>query len=538
MTRLLHQSVSEQAEKRGEAVAVAMNEQRLTYGELEQSSTRLGRLLRDAGCKKGDRVCFLLPKSPVAVETILGILKADCVYVPLDPSSPAPRLAGMIASCEPRCLLATGPTAPLLEDVCGILDHATGALPSIGWMDPTGGRAKSPVRATFSVSDLAGYSTEPLHYRSTAGDPAYILFTSGSTGIPKGVVITHSNVFHFVQWATRHFGIGPSDRLSGHSPFHFDLSVFDLFGTFASGAQLHLVPPELNLLPSKLMDFMRRAELTQWFSVPSLLAYVSKFDVLDFNDLPTLKRLLWCGEVFPTPALIYWMKRLPHVTFTNLYGPTEATVASSFYTVPECPHEPTREIPIGTPCDGEGLLVLNEALQPVANGEEGDLYIRGVGLSPGYWRDPDKTRSVFLSDPARGDPSDRIYKTGDRARIGEAGLVYFRGRTDFQIKSRGHRIELGEIEVALATVEGVRESAVVAISTEGFEGAVICCAYVPASSAQVTPSSLRKDLGKALPQYMLPSRWTAMDALPRNTSGKIDRRRLMEGFRLEPDQAH
>src|SRR5262249_27905434 len=351
MIRLLQQLVSEQAEHRGQAVAVMMNQEQLTYGELEHASTRLARLLRDAGCKKGGRVCFLLPKSPAAVVTILGILKADCVYVPLDPSSPASRLAKMIASCEPACLLATGSSAPLLEEVCRILDHATGWVPSIGWMDSTDRRTGAAGRALFSAFDLVGYATDPLHYQNAEDEPAYILFTSGSTGTPKGVVITHSNVLHFVRWAIKYFGIGPSDRLSGHSPLHFDLSVFDLFGAFASGAQLHLVPPELNLLPNRLVDFIRRAELTQWFSVPSLLAYVAKLDVLAFNDLPALKRLLWCGEVFPTPALIYWMQRLPHVTFTNLYGPTEATIASSYYTVPVCPRELTAEIPIGTPCD-------------------------------------------------------------------------------------------------------------------------------------------------------------------------------------------
>ena len=538
MMRLLQQSVREQAEHRGQAVAVVMNQERLTYGELDQASTRLGRLLRDAGCKKGGRVCFLLPKSPAAVVTILGILKADCVYVPLDPSSPAPRLARMIASCEPACLLATGAAGPLLDEVCRILDHTTGWLPSIGWMDSTDRRFGSAGRSTFPASDLVRYSADPLSYQNAGDDPAYILFTSGSTGTPKGVVITHSNVLHFVRWATTYFGIGPSDRLSGHPPLHFDLSVFDLFGAFASGAQLHLVPPELNLLPNKLVDFIRSAELTQWFSVPSLLAYVAKLDVLGFNDLPALKRLLWCGEVFPTPALIYWMQRLPHVTFTNLYGPTEATIASSYYTVPECPREPTSEIPIGTPCDGEELLVLNEMQRPVARGEEGALYIRGVGLSPGYWKDPDKTRAVFLSNPVGDDPADRVYKTGDRARIAEDGLVYFCGRTDFQIKSRGHRIELGEIETALAAVDGLRESAVVAIPTEGFEGAVICCAYVTAPTVRVTPSSLRRELAKTLPQYMLPSRWTVMTALPRNTSGKIDRRRLMDDFRLDAAQTH
>jgi len=279
-----------------------------------------------------------------------------------------------------------------------------------------------------------------------------------------------------------------------------------------------------------LAQFIRAAELTQWFSVPSLLSYLAKFDVVRFDDFPTLRRLLWCGEVFPTPALRYWMTRLPHVTFTNLYGPTETTIASSYYTVPSCPEDDRGAIPIGSPCAGEELLVLNERLQPVPPGEVGDLYIRGVGLSPGYWRDPEKTRAVFLSNPFASDPADRIYRTGDLARIGDDGLVYFLGRADSQIKSRGYRIELGEIETALNALSCLRECAVIAVSTDGFEGTAICCAYVPSPGVAVTPGELRHALAKVLPAPMLPSRWMAYERLPRNANEKFDRRLLQEAF--------
>ena len=207
----------------------------------------------------------------------------------------------------------------------------------------------------FSLGDLESYSGAPLDYQNRREDPAHILFTSGSTGTPKGVVITHSNVIHFIEWANRYFGICSSDRLSAHPPLHFDLSTFDMFGAFAAGAELHLVSPTLNLLPHKMADFIRVSELTQWFSVPSILSYMAKFDVVSFNDFPTLKRVLWCGEVFPTPPLIYWMKRLPKVSFTNLYGPTEATIASSYYTVPKCPEDERAAIPIGAAMRGRRI---------------------------------------------------------------------------------------------------------------------------------------------------------------------------------------
>jgi amino acid adenylation domain-containing protein len=389
---------------------------------------------------------------------------------------------------------------------------------------------------TFSSVDASSFSTDPLDYQNTEDAAAYILFTSGSTGAPKGVVITHANAMQFIRWAINYFGINPDDRISGHPPLHFDLSVFDIFGALAGGAELHLVSPELNLLPHKLAAFIRDVPLTQWFSVPSILNYVAKFDAVQFNDFPALRRVLWCGEVFPTPALIYWMKRLPHVRFTNLYGPTEATIASSYFTVACCPEDEKTTIPIGTPCPGEELLVLDENLAPVPAGKVGDLYIRGVGLSPGYWQDPEKTAAAFLTCPNNTNGSGRIYKTGDLAKIGNDGLVYFLGRADSQIKSRGYRIELGEIEAALNSFEVLKECAVVAINTNGFEGTTICAAYVPQPESDIALGSLRRELGKLLPNYMMPAKWMGLDKLPQNANGKIDRRALRERFQEDGAQ--
>lgn len=527
MGALLHNWVTVQAERRPDAIAVVMNGESLTYAQLEGLSNQLARVLRENGCEKEDRICLLMPKSPMAIASILGIYKADCIFVPLDPASPASRLGKIVDSCENRWILAAGRVAEVLDELLHQDQRRAGI--SVGWLE-TESVSGNNFKPEFSLGDLRNAPATSLAHPHTRCTAAHILFTSGSTGTPKGVVITHSNVIPFIEWATSSLGMNSGDRNSGHSPLHFDLSTFDIFGTFAAGAQLHLVPPELNLLPNALADFIRRSELTQWFSVPSVLNYMAKFDVVRVNDFPVLKRLLWCGEVFPTPPLIYWMRRLPHVRFTNLYGPTEATIASSYYTVPECPEDERAEIPIGTACPGEELLVVNQELQPVPKGEIGDLYIRGVGLSPGYWKDPERTRAVFLPNPQGQDPGDRIYKTGDLAKIGEDGLVYFLGRADSQIKSRGYRIELGEIEAALNSTPSLQECAVVAIQTGGFEGATICCAYVPFPARDVTPVTLRKELSRRIPNYMLPSRWMVFDRLPKNANGKIDRRRLKETF--------
>ena len=496
----------------------------MTYGELEESSNRLAWLLKDAGCEKGDRVGLLSPKSIPTLVGMLATLKAECVYVPMDTSSPAPRLAKIVEVAEPRCILASGSAAVTLLD--SLASEGT-VLQStcVGLLD-AGRSAESKFEASFNWSDLAAAPTSAPGGDTQPDDAAHILFTSGSTGVPKGVVITHSNVTHFIKWANAYFQTTESDRISCHPPLHFDLSTYDIWGTFLAGAELYLVPPEMNLLPHQLAEFIRRNSLTQWFSVPSVLKYMAQFDVVRSNDFPSLKRLLWCGEALPTPTLIYWMKRLPDITFTNLYGPTEATIASSYYTVPSCPQDEQAEIPIGMACDGEELIVLDENLKPVASGEIGDLYIRGAGLSPGYWRDREKTESAFLRDPKGG----RIYKTGDLAKVDDAGLVYCLGRADSQIKSRGYRIELGEIETAFNALGLLRECAVVAVKTDSFEGTAICCAYVLPAGVDLMPSDLRQRLTEVLPSYMTPSQWKAFDALPLNANGKIDRPRLREHF--------
>lgn len=532
MPRLLQDWITEQAHRKPDSPAVVSQDSRLTYAELDELSNRLARLLGDGGCRQGDRVALLMPKSPMAIVGLLGIYKADCLYVPVDPSSPVSRVKKIFHSCENRWVLAAGPVAALLEDLTQ--DEGSGQL-SIGWLGSDG--PAGHLRVAFTLDDLAAFSAAPVDCRTQSHEPAHILFTSGSTGTPKGVVITHSSVIAIIEWATKYFGMDQSDRVSAHAPLHFDLSFFDIFGAAAVGGEIHLVPPDLNVLPNKLADFIRASELTQWFSVPSVFNFLAKFDVIEHDDFPALRRAIWAGEVLPTPALMYWMQRLPHVTFTNLYGPTETTIVSSHYTVPKCPEDPQAPIPIGAACAGEELLVLSESGQPLPPGETGDLYIAGVGLARGYWRDPERTANAFLPHPRR--PGERIYKTGDLARIGDGGLVSFLGRSDSQIKSRGYRIELGEIEAALHAVGRVQESAVVALATGGFEGAVICCAYVPALGSNVTPLVLRRELSRLIPSYMLPARWLAFDRFPKNANGKIDRRRLKEAFeeRLDPHAA-
>jgi amino acid adenylation domain-containing protein len=523
--KLLQHWLTRQAERRPDAAAISWKEETVSFAELEELSNRLARMLIAQGCSRGDRVALLLPKGPLAIGAMLAVLKADCSYTPLDTRNPAVRIARVLGALDCRCVLAAGSTAALLRDALDQLPGSRAGAPLVGLLET--GVPPAPCGARFTLDDVAFCSPSQPDQRNTSDDSAHILFTSGSTGVPKGVVITHANVIHFVEWAVGRFGLGSTDRVSGHSPLHFDLSTFDVFGALAAGATLYPIPPEANLLPHKLAELIERAELTQWFSVPSILQHMAKQDVVRQGAFPSLRRLLWCGERFPTSGLMYWMRRLPHVEFTNLYGPTETTIASSHYTLSRAPGDEREEIPIGKGCDGEELLVLDQDLRPAAVGETGQLYIRGPGLSPGYWRDPERTAAAFIPDPFGSKPDSspkaRLYRTGDLAQLTEGGNIVLLGRADTQVKSRGYRIELGEIEAALDGIAELQESAVVAIGSDGFDGNVLCCAYVPRAGGQIAPAALRQRLAGVLPAYMLPARWLRLDRLPLNGNGKTDR---------------
>lgn len=493
-----------------------MGDERLAYGELERDSNRMARLLIDRGVRPGDRVVLLMPKAPIAIVSMLATLKAGGVYVPVDVASPAGRVQKIVDSAQPRVILVAAAAARLagglqLDAELGSVDTelARAAFDPASWLDLDAG----------AVASVTGPE-----------DPAHILFTSGSTGTPKGVVITHAMVAAFLDWALPYFGHAPGDRISGHPPLHFDLSTFDIYGTLSSGAELHLPPPQ-TLLPRQLASFIRDSQLTQWFSVPSTFAYMMSANAIEDGDFPSLERVIWCGEVLAPAVLAHWMTRVPGPSYTNLYGPTEATIASSFHTVAQAPADTTVAIPIGRPCAGEEIHVLDEQRQPLAAGEIGELYIEGAGLSPGYWHDEEKTRAAFVSDTATGR---RMYRTGDLGRLDQDGVLHYSGRVDSQIKSRGYRIELGEIETALSAIDGVAECAVVAVPSDGFEGTAICCAWSPRTGVDLDVRALRRELADSLPSYMLPTRWLEFDELPRNVSGKADRRMLKDTFAAQP----
>ncbi|MFJ5269891.1 amino acid adenylation domain-containing protein [Streptomyces sp. NPDC088358] len=504
----LERLVSARAERRPGDCAVVDEAERLSFGDLEHRSNRVANALIAGGLRPGDRVCLLVPKSAMAIAAILGVLKAGGVCVPLDAASPMLRLASVVQQCAPCRLMVAPECAAVAERLVEEVEpHVLSGVFRLGEEQSAPDTAPTPV---------------------PAGDCAYILFTSGSAGRPKGVAITHGNVAHFVAWANRHFGLRPGDRISCQLPLHFDGSLWDVFGALSAGAELHLVSGRRNLLPSTVAEFIRESRLTQWLTVPSVMTSMAGLDVVAQGDFPELRRVFWGGDVLSLPVLRYWMARLPHVRFTNMYGPTETTIVSSCHTLPAIPDGDAAAVPIGRPVPGKHFRVLDGDMRPAQPGTVGDLHISGAGLTPGYWGDPELTAKAFVEWPSGS--GTRWYRTGDLAREDSQGVFHFHGRADRQIKSSGHRIELDEVAAALRDLPGLKDIAVVSVPAPGAEGNRICAAYVPLPGSGPGPARLRTALAAKLPQYMLPSQWRAYESLPLNANGKIDHLALRQAF--------
>ena len=358
-------------------------------------------------------------------------------------------------------------------------------------------------------------------------DLAYILYTSGSTGRPKGVTITHGNVRAYIDWAVAEFSVTPADVVLSTAPFHFDMSVFDLFVPLAAGARLAVADRSLALFPSRLVEFAEREEATIWKGVSSLLMYMERARVLAPGRLPALRWVLFGGETLPTRTLMRWMEIYPDKAYCNAFGPTEATGISVYHVMRAPPASADARVPIGRPCAGTEASVRDGDGREVADGEVGELYLGGPCLSPGYLGDPEGTARAFLTEPAGpGGAPRRLYRTGDIVQRNDRGELEFIGRRDGQVKSMGYRIELGDIEHALRAVDGVADAAVILVE-DGPAGLRELVGFFEGSPT-VDEGETQRELARRLPSYMAPRRLMRLDRLPRGDRGKVDRAALAE----------
>ena len=522
MTPYLAQHYLDHSYKRfPQRIAIIDAERKITYEDLYESSNKLANCLIENGVLRQDRVAFCLKRSINSLIAINGILKADAIYVPIDPKSPTERLKKIINDCNPVTLICDRHTLENIRKVISqdisiiVMDHHDKLAPTL--------------RGSYIFLDsIESQNHLAPPYQNVDCDIAYIMYTSGSTGDPKGVMISHLNIINYIEWAVDCFEITEDDKLLSTAPFHFDMFTFDIYCSMKAGATLRIASEQLMLFPIRLLDVIEKESISVWKGVSSLLMYIARTVSLKDKTLSSLKKILFAGENLPTRYLIEWMKAFPEKQFYNAYGPTEATGITTFYHIRNIPQDPMERTPIGRACANTEVFLLKEDDSLAGIGEVGELCIRGSGLSRGYWNDMEKTKEAFIPNPLNPSSGDRIYRTGDLALLNKDGNYEFLGRKDTQLKCMGYRIDVTEIENALISTMHIKDAAVVLQRCEKFDVVQLIALVVTDNNS--SQNDLRQKLKNKIPAYMLPHRFLDVGHIPRTCRGKIDRKAISESL--------
>ncbi len=504
-----------------------MGDKALTYAALSQRSNQLAHLLREQGIREHDRVGVFLNKSLETMIAIYGILKAGGAYVPLDPQSPSTRLADIIQDCGIRGIITQPNKRAVLADAGtqqDVLQFAVGAAASDAH--------DLPIR-TYTWDDVAQLPTTLPNVRLMEHDLAYVMYTSGSTGKPKGMMHTHYSGASYVRMSAATYGVTSEDRLSNHSPLHFDMSTFDYLTGPASGATTIIIPEAYKLFPVNLAQLIEKERISIWYSVPFALIQLLLRGALEQRDLTSLRWVLYGGEPFPLEHLRALIERLPGTRFSNVYGPAEVNQCTYYHIPPPAEWaDDNSPVPIGYLCQNveARILAADDAL--AVDGEIGELAIRSGTMMRGYWNRPDLNAKAFYRVSVAPGLEKVFYRTGDLAKQDDDGVYHYFGRKDRQVKIRGYRVELAEVEHALTTHELVEEGATYAVKSD--DGDHVGAAVILRGGAELTQADLIAYLRGRVPPYAVPDTIRFMDAFPRTGTGKIDRRALQQEAQRTP----
>lgn len=483
--------------------AVLDGDNSLTFAELESYAKRCAAAIIDRQNLIKQPIVVMLGKSIDTIIADLGIIYSGNIYSNLDIKSPLQRIKAMLDNIDPALVITSQELTHIVAELKIVRDKVI-------FIDD------------FHCADVHYDNADILKRLDSLidTDPLCIINTSGSTGIPKAVVMNHRSVIDFMDWVMNRLQLQGQDIIGSLSPFYFDIYTLELFLCLAKGATLVIIPDQLSGFPLRLLEYMVQKKVNFIFWVPTIMVNISNLDLLAKIDLSCLKKILFAGEVFPTKHLNYWRRYLPDAMFVNLYGPIEITVDCTYFIVDRefADNEP---IPIGFPCRNTDILILDDNNILARLNEPGELCVRGTSLAMGYWNNPEKTNTAFVQNPLNKHYPELIYRTGDLVFRNEHGEIVFIGRRDYQIKHLGYRIELGEIELAVLSSDMI-DNACVIYNKEKREITLYYEAKRPLSSAEI-----RTQLAKILPKYMLPTVFHQMDRLPRNPNGKIDRQRLV-----------
>jgi D-alanine--poly(phosphoribitol) ligase subunit 1 len=484
----------------------------LTYNEFWQAAGAIGRGLLQAGARPGDNIAILSARSVTAYTAILGVLRAGCTYVPLNPRFPLARNRAILSASGATALIIDRKSSTQFPE---LLDEAPDHLKLVVCPEPQT-IVRSSGLSVIDRADLENGDDDFVWPEAHPDDLAYLLFTSGSTGAPKGVPIRHRSVCDYVASISALSPVTPEDRLIQLVDLTFDLSAHDMFLSWSNGASIVSVPENATLIAPR---FVQDQEVTGWLSVPSAVGLAHQAGLLEPGALHSVRFTHFCGEALPRSVAETWSRAAPNSKIFNLYGPTEATIAFSYYQYTPGEAGPTA-IPIGRPLDGQDMAIFDEVGRRLSLGDTGEIHLAGSQLSPGYWRAPHLDTERFVTINGQ-----RWYRTGDMGRLEDDGYHYL-GRMDRQTKIRGYRVELLEIEGVLRSASG--RDVVAAVPwprlgegvAEGVVGFIL--------GGAVNTDDIRAKISKALPDYMVPSRILLLDELPLNANDKIDYKALEE----------
>lgn len=483
----------------GERTAVQDEYGTIRFSELRKTALSIatGILQSDYRLSGISPVIVYLPKSIESIVCFAGALYSGNPYVPVDSAIPLKRLQSILDNMESGHIITCAELAKNLEEI-----HL--------------GKVKPHLYDKLILISADEAAVMDKVAGVIDSDPVYIMYTSGSTGVPKGVTIPHRGIIDYADWLRETFDFDENTGLGNQSAFYFDNSTFDIYTMFLTGAKMVIIPEVLFRFPAKLPEFLAENQVNTIFWVPTVMIAVANSGILEKCGMPLLKKVLFCGEAMPNRQLNIWRKYQPDKLYANLYGPTEITDVCTYYIV-DREFADSEPLPIGRACRNMRAIILREDNTSAATEEIGELCILGSALSRGYWNAPELTRKVFVQNPLCPEFDDRMYRTGDLAYFDRDGLIIFVGRKDSQIKLRGNRIELGEIETAAKSLPEIRNACVI------FDESQQKIVLYAETDVELQLRKLNMELRKIIPAYMLPGCLVCMVSLPQTPNGKIDR---------------
>lgn len=489
------------AERYPDKTAVEDMANKCSYKELLQNAKRIGSSLA-AIETPGRPVIVFMDKSIEALTAFLGIVYAGCFYILLNPEQPPLRIQQILGVAKANYIITPGETANTLRDI-----EFTGKL--------------------LPYNDIINYEiTEEklqlIRALSQDIDPLYCNFTSGSTGIPKGVLVSHRSVIDFMEYFPSLFHITEADIIGNQAPFDFDVSVKDIYSTLKTGATMVIIPKKFFSIPMQLLDYLCEHNVTTLIWAVSALCMITQLKGLTYKVPQAVNKILFSGEAMPIKHLNIWKRYLPDAAYVNLYGPTEITCNCTYYPINR-DFEPDEALPIGKAFPNEKVFLLDEENHKITEeGTTGELCVSGTALALGYYNNPEQTGKAFVQNPLNSRYLEPIYKTGDLAFYNRDGDLCFAGRKDFQIKHMGHRIELEEIELIINSYPGLERACCL---FDTVKNRIIAC-YVGAMEGK----QLQSRMQESLPAYMIPTAFYSLTELPITANGKIDRKKLLEVY--------